>query len=171
MWLLSLHFLHNPTLLLEFTRDGKVSTSTFTQLFSDSFLKLSESYRLHDTWIMKVSCSSSHYEGNADVYPQHWPFQTETKRAKLPSTKLAGFIAWGESPSAPCLSSPSFIRAAAPYADFDRLVWASRLTGLLILEDDLVNNEDHSTERIAGFKHVAAGNGVSVIIHKWRHRY
>ncbi|KZP16739.1 terpenoid synthase [Athelia psychrophila] len=84
-----------------------------------------ESYRLHDTWIMK-----------------HWPFQTETKRAKLPSTKLAGFIAW-----------------AAPYADFDRLVWASRLTGLLILEDDLVNNEDHSTERIAGFKHVAAGNG------------
>lgn len=134
-------------------------------------LKLSESYRLHDTWIMKVSCSSSHYEGNADVYPQHWPFQTETKRAKLPSTKLAGFIAWGESPFAPCLSSPSFIRAAAPYADFDRLVWASRLTGLLILEDDLVNNEDHSTERIAGFKHVAAGNGVSVIIHKWRHRY
>lgn len=75
--------------------------------------------------------------------------------------KLAGVIAWGELPFAPDLSSHSCIRTAAPYADFDRMVWISRLTGLLILADDLVNAGDYSTEKIAGFKHVAAGDGVS----------
>ncbi|KAF7975917.1 hypothetical protein HWV62_8178 [Athelia sp. TMB] len=83
-----------------------------------------ELYQLHDKWVMK-----------------HWPFPTESKRAKLPAARLAGVVAW-----------------AAPFADFDRLVRACRLTGVLILADDLVNTGDQSAQRIAGFKHVAAGN-------------
>lgn len=54
--------------------------------------------------------------------------------------------------------------AAAPYADFSRLVWVCRLTGVLVLADDLVNAGDKGVSQMAGFRHVAAGNGVSPLV-------
>lgn len=49
--------------------------------------------------------------------------------------------------------------AGAPAADFDRMVWATRIGGVFFLADDYIDS-GKMFERIPGFKKAATGTGV-----------
>ncbi|KIM35562.1 hypothetical protein M413DRAFT_32419 [Hebeloma cylindrosporum] len=72
---------------------------------------------------------------------KYWPFSSEKKRARIPFMNLAGFSTW-----------------CAPAADFDRMVWGARISGIFFLADDYIDS-GKMLDRIPGFKQAATGTG------------
>ncbi|KAF7976934.1 hypothetical protein HWV62_5351 [Athelia sp. TMB] len=72
-------------------------------------------------------------------------------------------MTWGELKLAPLsTNNQTEESAAAPFANYERLKWACRMTGIFILVDDLVNAHDRDPTLIAGFRSVVDGKGVSI---------
>ncbi|KAF7964513.1 hypothetical protein HWV62_6373, partial [Athelia sp. TMB] len=103
------------------------------------------------------------YQSHDEWVSEHWPFPNDSKRSLLPATKLAGLMTWGELKLAPLsTNNQTEESAAAPFANYERLKWACRMTGIFILVDDLVNAHDRDPTLIAGFRSVVDGKGFMI---------
>ena len=90
-----------------------------------------------------IFCNTELYKIHDEWLMKYWPFSSEEKRARIPIMNMAGFCTW-----------------CVPAADFDRLVWGVRITGVFFISDDYIDT-GRMLDRIPGFKHAATGAGVS----------
>ncbi|KZO92131.1 terpenoid synthase, partial [Calocera viscosa TUFC12733] len=90
---------------------------------------------------------------------QHWPFPTGVSVAKLLAKHdLGGLAVWCKHVRwCTSWSEPKF--PGAPNGDADRLIWAGRLCGLILLADDYIDN-DKDLSKISVMKAAIEGDEV-----------
>ncbi|KAF9066974.1 isoprenoid synthase domain-containing protein [Rhodocollybia butyracea] len=87
------------------------------------------------------------YKLHDNFLMKEWPFESKKDRDMVPSRNYAGFATW-----------------CVPSADFDRMVWAGRITGIFFVLDDYVDN-DKDLSKIPAFKQAAEVPGLENLLH------
>ncbi|KAF9046973.1 terpenoid synthase [Rhodocollybia butyracea] len=94
------------------------------------------------------------------------PFCSTIESSPVPPSlklgKVSPFPPQAGQPYPPARNHPEW--RATPGADFNRMIWAARLTGIYFLTDDYMD-VDNQFDRISGFKRAAEAPGLENLLH------